>query len=268
MFLLCSSNVSSWNCFILIFFTLSSSTVKILWDLRHQVNCATLTFFVVRPHCRFPQQWILHEVRWGAPCAGYETSSGAVSCSAPPLLTHEHQMNLVVLLLLCKRTSSSPWPILIHSPNARTERCSLRHGEQTLPAVIKLMSPFTLCCLNAALGCFVAAKTLECSGESRRRQESAAWGGLSAPRGAGVSTQLCDRCHRGKLPTAASLLHHRMGDVCEENSSEVCTFHKRWPLCCSNLLIIWIPEESLTAVLFFFSWLYTEKAFESSRSLK
>lgn len=87
-----------------------------------------------------------------------------------------------------------------------------------------------------------AAKAPECSSEFWRWQESATGGGLSAPGAAGVSTELCDWCNNRQLPSSASFLHHRVGKVCEEHRSKVCTnscfaLDKRWRLCFSNLRI-------------------------------
>ena len=63
----------------------------------------------------------------------------------------------------------------------------------------------------------------ERSSEFWRWQESATGGGLSASRPAAVSTELCDRCNNRQLPSLASLLHHRVGKVCAEHCSKVCT---------------------------------------------
>lgn len=87
-----------------------------------------------------------------------------------------------------------------------------------------------------------AAKAPECSSEFWRWQESAAGGGLSAPGAAGVSTELCDWCNNRQLPSSASFLRHRMGKVCEEHCSKVCTnscfaLDEHWGLCFSNLRI-------------------------------
>lgn len=68
-----------------------------------------------------------------------------------------------------------------------------------------------------------AEKAPECSTELWRWQESAAGGGLSAPGPAGVSAELCDRCNNRQLAGSASSLHHRVGKVCEEHCSKVCT---------------------------------------------
>lgn len=82
-----------------------------------------------------------------------------------------------------------------------------------------LLSWLCNCCSSVLF----AAEAPECSGEFRRRSESAAGGGVSAPGAAGVSAQLCDWCNSRQLPGPAAVLHHRVGKVCEEHCSEVYT---------------------------------------------
>lgn len=83
--------------------------------------------------------------------------------------------------------------------------------------------PAVFGCIIAAGARCLAAEAPECSRELRRRQESAAGGGLPAPGAAGVSAQLRDWCNGRQLPSSAAVLHHRVGKVCEEHPSEVRT---------------------------------------------
>lgn len=93
------------------------------------------------------------------------------------------------------------------------------------------------CCSSLSF----AAEASECSSDFWRWQESATGGGLSAPGAAGVSTELCDWCNNRQLPSSASFHHHRVGKVCEEHCSKVCTnlcfsLENQWRLCFNNLL--------------------------------
>lgn len=85
-----------------------------------------------------------------------------------------------------------------------------------------------ICCTdkqswNSCSSMLFAAQAPECSSEFWRWQEPAAGGGLSAPRPAGVSTELCGRCYGRQLPNSASSLCHSVGKLCEEHCSKVCT---------------------------------------------
>lgn len=133
------------------------------------------------------------------------------------------------------------------------------------------------CIIATRARCF-AAEAPECSGELRRRQDSAAGGGFAAPRAARVSTQLRDWCNSRQLPASAALLHHRVGKVCEEHPAEVRTnillFFRRATDGVLNIYwSIWWLSEYSNLKHFFSSFFtpphtHTGKASESSQSLK
>lgn len=99
---------------------------------------------------------------------------------------------------------------------------------------------FLICWLcNPCLLLSFAAEAPQQSSGLWRWQEPAAWGRRFAPRPAGVSSELRGQCYDRQLPNSASPLYHRVGKLCEEHCSTVCTnscfgdlkhfyFSKRW----------------------------------------
>lgn len=119
---------------------------------------------------------------------------------------------------------------------------------------------------NCCSSLLFTAKASECCSEFWRWQKPAARGGFPASWPAGVSTELRGRCYIWQLPNTAPTLDDRVGKLCEEHCSKVCTNFSaatHMKVCFGNLLCRWRFVNTVSS--FFIN---LEKAFGSLQSLK